>query len=349
MAVNEVKETKGKMLERRSMNHPVIGIDLGGTKILASAIDATGMILSRFKKRTKAEKPFQEVVQRIANCARGAAEEAGISLSDVAGVGIGAPGAMNPATGIIHIAPNLNWKEVPLKKLLEDDLGVPIFLENDVNLGTLGEQRLGAGVGQKNIFGMFVGTGIGGGIIIDGKLYEGASFMAGEVGHIPMVVDGPPCGCGRKGCFEAMAGRLAVVRDIANAVKKGEKTSLLMEKNGDILSIKSNAIAQAWKDGDPLTVRVLKNAAFYIGRGVASVIAIFNPDAVILGGGLIEALDSVFFQQIIKSAEVHSIPAMFKGTKILRALLGDDAGIIGAAFHTRDCLNSNEHNTQKNN
>ena len=348
MPASQSKETKEKPMERSAAEHPVIGIDLGGTKILASTIDATGKILSRFKKRTKAEKPFQEVVQRIANCARGAAQEAGIPLADIAGVGIGAPGAMNPIAGIIHFAPNLNWKEVPLKKLLEDDLGVPVFLENDVNLGTLGEQRFGAGVGMKNIFGMFVGTGIGGGIIIDGKLYEGASFMAGEVGHIPMVLDGPLCGCGRWGCFEAIAGRLAVVRDIANAVKQGEKTSLLMEKSDDILSIKSNAIAKAWQEGDALTVKVLKNAAFYIGRGVASIIAIFNPDAVILGGGLIEALDNSFFQQIIKSADVHSIPAMFKETKILRALLGDDAGIIGAAFHSWDCL-ANGNSAQKNN
>jgi glucokinase len=201
---------------------------------------------------------------------------------------------------------------------------------------------------MKNIFGIFVGTGIGGGLIIDGKLYEGSSFMAGEIGHIPMVVDGPLCGCGKRGCLESVAGRLSIVRTISEAVQKGEKTALIMEKNGDIMSIKSNAIAQAWISKDPLTVRTLKNAAFYIGRAVAIVISILNPDAVILGGGLIEALDNAFFQQVIKSTEMHTLPTMLKETKIVRALLGDDAGVIGAAFYARDCLSRNETYLPKN-
>lgn len=338
----------GKKSGKDSPGGPIIGIDLGGTKILASVIDETGKVISPFKKRTKPEKPYPEVIQRIATCARGAAEEAGIPFSSISGVGIGAPGTLNPLTGVIHQAPNLNWKEVHLKSLLEEDLKVPVFLNNDANLGTLGEQRLGAGVGMKNIFGIFVGTGIGGGLIIDGKLYEGSSFMAGEIGHIPMVMDGPMCGCGKRGCLEAVAGRLAIVRTIFEAVKKGEKTSLTMEKNGDFMSIKSNAIAQAWINKDPLTVRTLKNAAFHIGRAVAIVISILNPDAVILGGGLIEALDNAFFQQVIKSTEMHTLPTMLKETKIVRALLGDDAGIIGAAFYARDCLSGNETYSTKN-
>ncbi len=329
-----------KSISKTSLSNdaPVIGIDLGGTKILAAVVNKKGEILTRKKKRTRVEKPYQEVIARIASCARRAAEEANIPLSSIAAVGIGAPGGLNPSTGIISIAPNLNWRDVPLKDILAEDLGIPVFVGNDVNVGILGEHRLGAGVGVKNLVGIFVGTGIGGGLILDGKLYEGSSFLAGEIGHIPVVDDGPLCGCGNRGCLEAVAGRLAIVRDIKEAVEKGKKTVLTQWIDKDLSRVKSNLLARAWEEKDPLTVRVLKRAARYIGRGVATVISLLNPDVVVLGGGLIEALDDNFLKHISESVKKSTFPATFKETRIVRALLGDDAGIIGAAFYARDRL-----------
>ena len=325
-----------KKMSADPANAPVIGIDLGGTKILAGVIDAKGKVLSRFKKKTKPEKSFKEIISRIADCAKGAAEVAGVPLSSIAGIGIGAPGALNPLTGVIALAPNLHWKNVPLKALLEKQLHRPVFLNNDANIGTLGEQCYGAGKGHKNVVGIFIGTGIGAGIIFNGELYEGATFMAGEIGHIPLKENGPLCGCGKKGCLESVAGRLAVVRSIGESVKKGGKPILSEKlKDEDLSRIKSQILADAWKMNAPLVVPVLKEAARYIGRGVAIVITFLNPDAVILGGGLIQALDNKFISYIKKEAQKESLAPLYKGTKILRARLGDDASIIGAACYAR--------------
>ena len=321
---------------------PVIGVDLGGTKILAAVIDPTGGIIASEKKKTKAHKPWREVISRIAKCSRKAVKKAGYTMDSIGALGIGAPGALNPREGVIHLAPNLHWEEVPLKKVLEKELGIPVFINNDVNIGTLGEFRMGSALGMTNVVGIFVGTGIGGGLIFNGKIYEGSSFMAGEIGHIPLVEDGPECGCGNKGCFEAAAGRLAIIRDIQKAVKKGKKTSLKKEKGGDLSKIKSGLLAKAWEEEDKLVTDILKKAAFQIGRGVATVINLLNPDAVVLGGGLIEALDDKFIKQIKKSAEKHSFPSMYKKTSIVPAVLGDDAGIIGAAIYARDRLKESD-------
>ena len=317
---------------------PVVGVDLGGTKILAAVVDPSGQILARCKKKTRAEKPHQEVIARIAECVRGAITESGLTLDRIAGLGIGAPGALNPQTGIIHLAPNLHWEEVPLQQILHKELGIPVYIGNDVNVGTLGECRVGAGVGMKNIVGIFIGTGIGGGLVFDGKVYEGAGFMAGEIGHIPMKNKGPVCGCGNRGCFEAVAGRLAIVRSIQKKAEKGKETMLTRELNGDFSRIKSRLLATAWKEKDPLTVKVLKKAARYIGRGIGVVIGLLNPEAVILGGGVIEAMDDAFLDAIRSYSEKYSFAPMFRDCRILRARLGDDAGILGAAFYARDRL-----------
>lgn len=317
---------------------PLIGLDLGGTKILASVVDEDGKILSRCKKKTKAEKSCQDVITRIALCARGAVEEAGLDWKSIRAAGIGAPGALNPQTGVIDLAPNLNWKNIPLRDLLAKELDIPVFINNDVNMGVLGEHRIGAGVGLQNVVGIFIGTGIGGGLVFNGRIYEGSSFMAGEIGHIPMVENGPLCGCGKKGCFEAVAGRLAIVREIQTEFKNGRKTVLQGMTSGELTNIKSKHLAQAWKDKDPLVMEQIAKAAHYIGLGVSIAITILNPDAVILGGGVVEALDADFIKLIVRSAREHTIPPLFKATKICRALLGDDAIIIGSALYAREHL-----------
>lgn len=317
---------------------PLIGIDLGGTKILASVVDQEGKILSRNKKKTKAEKSCQEVISRIALCAHGAVEQAGLAWESIRAVGIGAPGALNPQTGVINLAPNLNWKNIHLKALLEKELNIPVFINNDVNMGILGEHRIGAGAGLQNVVGIFIGTGIGGGLILNGHIYEGSSFMAGEIGHIPMVEDGPLCGCGKKGCFEAMAGRLAIVREILAEIKNGRKSVLQDMSSGELRNVKSRLLAQAWKKKDPVVMEQIAKVAHYIGLGVSIAITIFNPDAIILGGGVVEALDANFIKLIVRSAREHTIPPLFKATKIRRALLGDDAIIIGSALYAREHL-----------
>ncbi|MBN1900106.1 ROK family protein [Candidatus Sumerlaeota bacterium] len=317
---------------------PLLGVDLGGTKILACVVDEHGKILSRCKKKTKPEKSSQEVISRIALCSRSAVAEAGLEWEAIGALGIGAPGALNPHTGVINLAPNLNWKHLPLKDILEKELKIPVFINNDVNMGVLGEHRIGAGKGMRNVMGIFIGTGIGGGLVINGNIYEGSSFMAGEIGHIPMVENGPPCGCGKKGCFEAVAGRLAIVREIQSEIAKGGKSSLQTMISGGLGSVKSKHLAQAWKEKDPLVMEQIEKAAHYIGLGVSIAITILNPDAIILGGGVIEALDAHFIKKIAESAREHTIAPLFKATKIRRALLGDDAIVIGSALYAREHL-----------
>ena len=198
----------------------VVGVDMGGTKILAAVINAKGEIVQQAKRATKPKKGPEEVIERITRCIREAIDSAELNPSQIRAIGIGSPGPLDPETGVIIFAPNLGWSNVPLKAKLEANLSIPTFVDNDVNVGTLGEYAFGAGQGVKNLVGIFVGTGIGGGIILDGKLFHGVNKTAGEVGHMIVEAKGPRCGCGNFGCLEAVASRTAITRDLQKAILK---------------------------------------------------------------------------------------------------------------------------------
>jgi glucokinase len=314
----------------------IIGVDLGGTKILSGVFDNSLECIGTAKVSTKSQRGMDAVISRIDRCVRDAADEADLSLKQVAGVGIGAPGAVDFAAGTVIFAPNLEgWKDVPLKKDLEKQLGIPVFVENDANIAILGVHVAELKSKPKNVVGIFVGTGIGGGLIINGELYSGYNHTAGEIGHMVLEVNGPKCGCGNKGCFEALASRTAIFQRIKAGIKEGEKT-ILTEMLGDGLEdLRSGDLRKAIRRGDKFVARVVDSAAEYIGIGVSNLVNVLGPDVVVLGGGVMEALSDEMTPTIIKTAKDHAMPGTMKGVEIIASKLGDSAGITGGAVLAR--------------
>lgn len=314
----------------------VVGMDLGGTKILAAIVDESGQIVAEAKLQTKAEKGPDAVIRRIAATAREAARRAGIDWSEVKGVGIGAPGPMNPNTGIVYNPPNLpGWDEIALGPRLSKSLRVPVFLENDVNLGTLGEHALGAGRGASDMVGIFVGTGVGGGLILDGKLRSGFRHAAAEVGHMIVFADGPVCGCGKRGCLESVASRTAIERDIRLGIAAGRESliSKLMEERGRLTS---GVLVKAFRKGDPLVTEVVGRAQWYLGLLTASIVNMIDPEIIVFGGGVAEAMGDRFLEPIRLTARQYYIQQTGADkVRIVLATLGDHAGVLGAAVLVR--------------
>ncbi len=318
------------------MGTNVIGVDMGGTKILSAVIDAEGNILGTAKVSTKAGRGAIAVIDRIANCIQRAVDKSGVDAASIQAVGIGAPGPLDPATGVVIFAPNLGWRDVPLKTELEARTGFPTFVDNDVNVGTLGEHVFGAGRGIQSVVGIFVGTGIGGGIILQGELFHGASKTAGEIGHIIVKAGGPRCGCGTRGCLEAIASRTAMTKQFRKAIlKKGKKSVLSELTGGDLSAIRSGVLAKAVRLNDALTLKVLKKVTKYLGIGIGSIVNFLNPEMIVLGGGVVEALDDTFLDGIRAATKKYSLPNTLEGVQIVRAELGDNSGILGAAALAR--------------
>src|SRR6266571_4061223 len=247
-----------------SKENYVVGIDLGGTKILAGLFDASLECIGTAKVSTKAQRGTETVISRIERCVRDAVDEADLGLKQVAGVGIGAPGAVDFETGTVIFAPNLDgWKDVPLKKELEKQLGVPVFVENDGNIAVLGVHVAELKAKPRSVVGIFVGTGIGGGLILNGELYSGHGHTAGEIGHMVLQVDGPKCGCGNKGCFEALASRTALFNRIHAAVKAGQETILTDMLGPDLEDLRSGDLRKAIRRGDKFVDHLVEEAAEY--------------------------------------------------------------------------------------
>jgi glucokinase len=267
----------------------------------------------------------------VARCVRDAVDECDLSMKQIRGVGIGAPGAVDTEEGRVIFAPNLSWKDVPLKKALEKQLELPVFVNNDCKLHTLGVYEAELKARPRHLIGIFLGTGIGAGLIIDGKLYTGFNGSAGEIGHMVIDVDGPECGCGNRGCFEALASRRAIFRTIQTAVKKGQDTLLTEMLGKDLADLRSGDLRKAIRRGDKFVERVIEQAAEYTGIAVGNLINLFNPEFIVLGGGIIEQLEHEMISIIEKVARAHALPGTAKGIQITATRLGDDAGITGGA------------------
>src|SRR5436309_2300857 len=278
------------MAEQSSKAEYVVGVDFGGTKILAGIFDSSLECLGNSKVSTKAQRGTEAVIERIGRCVQDAVDEADLSLKQVRGVGLGAPGAVDSANGAVIFAPNLDWHDVPLQKGLEKHLGVPVFVENDCNVAMLGVYVAELKSKPRNVVGIFVGTGIGGGLVVNGEPYRGFSHTAGEIGHMVIDVDGPKCKCGNKGCFEALASRTAIFQQIKSAVKEGQKTILTEMLGDDLEDLRSGDLRKAIRRGDKFVDRVVEQAAEYMGIAVANAVNLLNPEVVVLGGGVIEAL-----------------------------------------------------------
>ncbi|MFP4380354.1 MAG: ROK family protein [Candidatus Sumerlaeia bacterium] len=313
----------------------VIGVDMGGTKILAGVLDSTGKILAEKKTRTYGDRGANEVIQRIIKAVNASIKSSGVAREDITALGIGSPGPLNSDTGVVETMPNLpGWENVPLKTVLEQHLGVRVFIENDVNVGTYGEYRLGAGVGFRSAVGIFLGTGIGGGLIIDKQLYRGFNRVAGEIGHMVIKAeDGPKCNCGRVGCYEALAGRLSIVKRIQELAEKSGRESLAMQlAEGEPSNVRSSILARAWNAGDEAVVQALKELSYYTGIAIANVMNFLNPEIFILGGGIMEALGKDLLPLIQDTAHKEAFATASRNVPIRSAMLGDYAGLIGAAF-----------------
>ena len=323
------------MPEVNSKAEYLIGVDLGGTKILAGVFTNSLKCLSRAKTSTKAERGPAAVIERIARCAQDAADECDIDLKQVRGLGIGSPGAIDPENGRVIFAGNLGWKDIPLKRELEKRLELPVFLQNDCNVCTLGVHEVELEAKPRNMVGVFLGTGIGGGLILEGKLFTGFNRTAGEVGHMVLEVNGPKCTCGNRGCWEALASRSALFRQIQDAVHDGQKTVLSDMLGSDLKDLRSGDLRKAIRQGDKFVAHIVEEAAKYTGIAIANLINILSPEAVVVGGGVMDALESEMMPVVIETAREHAFPGSDKGVKILASKLGDDAGITGAAVLAR--------------
>jgi glucokinase len=312
-----------------------VGVDLGGTKILAGVFDSDFQCLGRAKLSTKPERGPEEVIERTARCVQDAVDECDLKMDLVRGVGVGAPGAVSVEEGRVIFAPNLEWKDVPLKKAMEKKLERPVFIDNDCKLNALGVHEAEYKGKPRYMVGVFLGTGIGAGIIIDGKPYTGSNGTAGEIGHMVIDIDGPECGCGNRGCFEALASRRAIFRAIRQAVDKGQKTVLTDMLGPDLADFRSGDLRKAIARGDKFVEKVVEQAAEYTGIAVGNLLNLFNPELIVLGGGVIEQLAGDMMPIIEKTAKAHALPGTAKGIDIRASKLGDDAGITGGAVLAR--------------
>ncbi|MDX1953384.1 MAG: ROK family protein [Verrucomicrobiota bacterium] len=313
----------------------LVGVDLGGTKILAGIFNQQLKCLGKSKTSTKATRGSAAVIERIAHCVSDAVDECDLDLKQVRGIGIGAPGAVDPETGKVIFAPNLGWEDIPLKKELEKLLNIPVFLENDASICTLGVHTVELDSRPRHLVGIFLGTGIGAGLILDGKLFSGFNRTAGEIGHMVLEVAGPKCACGNRGCFEALAGRQAIFRRIQTAIKEGQKTVLTEMLGSDLSDMRSGDLRKALKRGDKLVEKVIEEAAEYTGIACANIINLINPEVIVLGGGVIDALEDEMMAIILETAHDYALAGTDRNIEIRASKLGDDAGIYGGAVLAR--------------
>lgn len=315
----------------------IISIDMGGTKILGAVLNSEKGIITRVKKstNTKANKNIYpkllfEVITELL-------EQTNLKEEDIKAVCLGVPGSVNPETGLIALAPNLGLKNYNIKKGLEQYTNIPVLIENDVNLAALGIKNFGYGKDIENLLVVFIGTGIGSGLIINNKIYRGSSYAAGEIGHILVDSTGPICGCGKKGCFEAIASRSAIVRDIEKEIKKGAK-SILSKNVKDKIPIKSRALANALQKNDKLTIKYISHSCEIIGEVLSNINNLLNFEMIVLGGGLIEACSKFMLPKIKESFKENSLKESAKGIKILATKLGDDAALYGGIALAKEFL-----------
>ena len=308
-----------------------IGIDLGGTKILIGLVEKeSGKVVSHIKKKTKKEKGPENIVRKMVEGVEELLEESGKSFTEISSIGIGSAGQIDRKNGIIIGAPNLDCYNLNLKEILQDKFNIPVFVANDVEVATIGEQKFGAGKGCADFVCVFVGTGIGSVIVKNGHIIYGATGTAGELGHIIVDLNGRPCACGAHGCLEAYASRSAIEARIEGALKKGRK-SCISEYLEEGKAITSSMIRKSIEREDELVTQCVSEASEYLSGGLASVINLINPELIILGGGLIEAVD-YFYKQTIKKEKSKSLPVPAEKIRFSKTILGDYSGVIGAAL-----------------
>jgi glucokinase len=305
----------------------VVGVDIGGTAIKVGICSAEGELLHTYEGPTEVEKGSDQVCQNIADYARHIVEQSPYSWEQVEGVGVGIAGFLDIPNGIVKFSPNLHFRDVHLKSFLEDKLQKRVLVNNDANVAALGEAWAGAGRGVDHCVCYTLGTGVGGGVIINGRIVEGFAGMAGELGHMSIVPDleAIQCGCGKMGCLETVSSATGIIRMAKDAVERGDRTSLSFVEN-----IMAKDVIDAAKAGDEVAARIVSRAAFYLGKSMAAVAVVLNPQRYIIGGGVSKAGEFLFAQ--IREVFHKFTPEMVQeGVEIVPAILGNNAGVVGAA------------------
>lgn len=308
-----------------------LGIDLGGTNIAAAVVDENYKIIGEGKVKTNCPRPVEEICDSIYDAGMLAIKDCGLTLDDIAEVGVGCPGSVNPETGFICYSNNLGFVNAPVGELLEARFGRKVFLENDANAAAFGEQLAGAGKGTNHFIAITLGTGVGGGVIINGNILSGSNSAGGELGHMVIVKDGEPCSCGRDGCWEAYASATALIRQ-TKAAMEADKSSKLWEIAGSLEDVNGKTAFDGLRAGDKTAIEVVKKYCEYVACGLINIINIFQPDVICIGGGISkegETLVAPVREYVQRERYSRNIE---KQTEIKPAVLGNDAGIIGAAF-----------------
>ena len=309
-----------------------LGIDLGGTNIVAGVVDENFNIVATAKRKTNCPRPADEILDDMAAVALEAVEAAGLKKEDIEAAGVGSPGAIDPVNGVVCFSNTLEFYNVPMAEMLKERTGFDFYLENDANAAAYGEYVAGAGKGTNNFMMITLGTGVGGGIIIDGKLYSGSNYAGAELGHVVISMDGEMCSCGRQGCWEAYASATALIRQTKQAMIKYPESIMWKLCGNDINAVNGLTAFEAMRQGDSAGKAVVDKYIYYIAVGIANNINIFQPDVICIGGGVSKEGDNLiipikefvngdnFARNIDKKAEIKT------------ATLGNDAGIIGAAY-----------------
>ncbi|MEN6371236.1 MAG: ROK family protein [Armatimonadota bacterium] len=307
----------------------IVGVDLGGTNVRAAATTRDGKIVGEGRVPSLATEGVDVTVGQIIKSIRLAVTSADIDLSQVAGVGMGVPGWHNSKEGITMWSPNFkDWHGVQLLMPIKEELGLPVFMGNDVNVAALGEYKFGAGRNVSTLVMLTLGTGIGGGIILDGKLWVGANDSAAEIGHTIVLPDGPLCSCNRYGCLESLAGRDAIIKRAARKIQLGRPSMLIRDEDWLLWSITPADISKAAEAGDEVAIETMAETAYYVGVGVSNAINLINPEMVIIGGGIAQA-GEVLWGPLLRTVEALALKQSRSVCKVVRAELGDDAGIMG--------------------
>lgn len=311
-----------------------LGIDLGGINIAAAVVDESGHILGRDSRPTP-HAPGEVVADHMAAAARAAAGQAGVSLEEIASVGVGSPGAIDPQAGMVINWYNLGFDHVPLSALLAQRLGLEVFLENDANAAALGEYAAGAGKGSASMAAITLGTGVGGGAVLGGKLYTGFNYAGMEVGHFVLEYNGRPCKCGRRGCFESYCSATALIKRTREEMQRHPDSLLWQAAGGSLDRVEGRTSFDAMAQGDPVAKAVVDEYASYLGCGVASLVNILQPEVFCIGGGVANAGETLLAPvRAIVEREDYARNSL-RRCRVVRAQLGNDAGIIGAALLPR--------------
>lgn len=311
-----------------------IGIDLGGTNIVAGVVDEKFKIVAKAECKTAVPRPESEICDSMAEVALKAVKKAKITMDEVSSVGIGVPGAVNPKTGIIEYSANLFFHNWDVVSMMQERLNKKIIIENDANAAAYGEYLAGSAKGAKNAIAITLGTGVGAGIIIDGKIYSGSNFAGAEMGHMVIVKDGKECACGRKGCWEAYASATGLIALTKQAIltEKPDYSYMLKLCGGDINKVSGITAFNAMRDGDALGKQVVDEYIGYLACGVVNAINIFQPDVLCIGGGISKEGETLLAPLRAIVEKERYTKHNDKQTVLCAATLGNDAGIIGAAF-----------------